>query len=106
MAWLLGQQEGEFVRAVTLPAYTGSSGLLRALYALTLAGIAAFGLFEAVVQRGENETHLRRCKPCSVALNAAAILLFALSRQPYVTAFLFLLFLVKVVLIIWEKPGS
>jgi len=30
-------------------------------------------------------------------------LLFAISRQPYITAFLFLLFMVKVVLIIQEN---
>jgi hypothetical protein len=40
---------------------------------------------------------------CSVALYAAAILLFAVLRQPYITVFLFLLFIVKVVLIVQEK---
>ena len=100
---LFGQQEGERVLAVTLLAHTGVRPLLRMLYMLSLTILALFGVFEIIMQVTDNQKGLRICKPCSVALYAAAILLFAISRQPYITAFLFLLFMVKVVLMIQEN---
>lgn len=100
---LFGQQDGEVIRSVTLLAYTGISGLLRALYLASLTIISLFGVFELIIELTDNERCLRFCKPCSIALYAAAILLFALSRQPYITAFLFLLFMVKTVLMLREN---
>ena len=100
---LFGQQEGEYVRAVTLLTYTGIAGPLRVLYFMIPAIISLLGILGIVVELTGNEKGLRFYKPCSVALYAAAILLFALSRQPYMTAILFLLFMVKIVLIIMEN---
>ena len=100
---LFGQQEEEFVHAVTLLALTSVSDLLRIVYFALLIGISVFGIFEVVIYLTGNEQGLRSYKPYSIALYAAAILLFAISRQPYITAFLFLLFVVKVVLMIQEN---
>lgn len=100
---LVGQREGDYVRAVTLLEHTGLTRILDILYVFSLAVISAFGAFELVLQRTEKEKLLSRCKLCSLALYAAAIVLFALSRQPYLTAFLFLLLMVKVVLILQEN---
>lgn len=97
---LFGQQEGEYIRAVTLPAHTGISGILRVFYFVLLTVVSLFGIFELIIPLTGSENGLRLCKLCSIALYGAAILLFALSRQPYLTAFLFLLFMVKVVLLI------
>ena len=99
---LFGRQAGGQVQNVTLFAYAGS-GFLRAAYAAVLAAIAGFGLLQLVFLSAGCEKGLRMGKPCSVALHAAGILLFALSRQPYVTSFLFLLFMVKMVLLLREN---
>ncbi len=98
-----GQREGEYIRAVTLLSYEGISNFLQVLYIVMLAVIALFGVLEIVAELTSCEKTRGICKLCSFALYAAAILLFAISRQPYVTAFLFLLFLVKVVLITQEN---
>ena len=100
---LFGQQDGARIRAVTLLAHTGMSGLLRTLYFASLTLISAFGVFEIIKELTSSERGSQIRKPCSIALHAAAILLFALSRQPYITALLFLLFMVKVVLMIQEN---
>ena len=100
---LFGQQDGEYIRAVTLLAHSSISNLLRTLYFVSLTIISVFGVFEIIIELADNEKGLRIYKPCSIALYAAAIMLFAISRQPYITAFLFLLFMVKVVLIIQEN---
>ena len=99
---LLGQQEDTSIRAVTLVEHTNISPLLRTLYFASLLTLPMFGLFECFFSLTANERGLRIYKPCSIALYAIAILLFALSRQPYMTAFLFLLFMIKVMLIIQE----
>ncbi len=98
-----GQQEGESIRSVALLAHTGITGVLRVLYIALLAGISLLGVVEMIIVRTENEKGLRDCKLVSTVLHAAAILLFAMSRQPYMTAVLFLLFLVKEVLLIRES---
>ena len=98
-----GQQDGAYVRAVTLLAHSNISDLLCTLYFISLTIISVFGAFELVTGLTDNKRGLRIYKPCSIALYAIAILLFAISRQPYITAILFLLFMVKVVLIIQEN---
>ncbi|MBR5572413.1 MAG: helix-turn-helix transcriptional regulator [Oscillospiraceae bacterium] len=92
---LFGQQEGDYIRAVTLWRYTAVSGVLRGVYVLLPASLAVIGIVELVLQR--------YCKCASVVLHAAAVLFFALSRQPYMTALLFLLLMVKVALLIQEN---
>jgi len=100
---LSGQQDGPYIRAVALLWNPEFSALLRFLYFIPLAIISLFGLFELVTASGEHEKWLPLCVPCSMMLYAVAILVFALSRQPYITALLFLLFVVKLVLTIPEK---
>ena len=96
---MFGQREGDHIRAVSLLESTGIREAWRAVYLAVLTVIPAFGLLELLVrQKG-----LRVCIVCSVAFHAAAILLFALSRQPYMTALLFLHFLVKLVLLMQSK---
>ena len=102
---LFGQQDGTEVRAVTLLSYTGVSAGLRVCYAGSLLLIALLGAWELIATWKERQESLRRCKPVSLAFCAAVILLFALSRQPYLTAFLFLFFLVKVLLLMREGRG-
>ena len=99
---LFGQQEGNYVRAVTLLNQTGMGDTLRWLYVGALLFLSAFGVFELAAELINPERWLSLCRLCSLALHAAAVFLFAVSRQPYVTALLFLLFVVKVLLLIQE----
>lgn len=99
---LFGQQEGAEIRAVSLIAYTGVSELLRWFYFLILITASILGLIKIIMGLTGCERSLRFYKSCSIALYACAILMFALSRQPYITAVLFVLLLVKVMLMIQE----
>ena len=99
---LFGQRDGELIRAVTLWAYTDTSAYLRALCFAFPIVLTLLGILEILSGLGENEKGLHLCKPCACALYAAAILFFVLARQPYATVFLFLLFLVKILLILRE----
>ena len=99
---LFGQQEGDYVRAVTLLNHTGMGDILWWLYVGILALLSAFGVFELAAELINPERWLSLCRLCSLAVHAATVFLFSVSRQPYVTALLFLLFVVKVVLLIQE----
>jgi hypothetical protein len=57
--------------------------------------LAVIGIIELLLRR--------QWKYPSFIIHAVAILLFALSRQPYMTALLFLLLMVKVALLIQEN---
>ena len=100
---IFGQLEDGAVRSVALLAHMGMNGALRIGYVAVLLAVSLFGLFELWVELMENDRLHRVCLLCSVALYAGTILLFALSRQPYATALLFLLFLVKAVLLARER---
>ena len=100
---LFGQQEGDYIRAVTLWQCTAISPILRKLFAAYLLFLAAFGVFQLVVQMVDHERWLLRCRIFSFAFHSAAVFLFAVSRHPYVTALLFLLLMVKVALLIQEN---
>ena len=100
---MFGHREGAQVYAVTLWGYHGVSSALRVVYVVLLTLLPLLGAAELILRKQEHERGVRLCKPCSIALHACAILLFALSRQPYMTAFLFLLFVVKVVLLMQEN---
>jgi transcriptional regulator with XRE-family HTH domain len=97
---LYGQQDGEFIRAVTLFVYRDISVMTRTIYFTMLILMSALGILELIIQFFENEKWLVIGKTCSIILHAFAILIFVLTRQPYVTSFLFMLFMIKVVLLI------
>lgn len=98
---LFGQPEGGAVRAVSLWAHTGMTGLLRALCLGALGVLTVFGVWELAISWRSRAD--RWCRILSVGLHTAAVLLFALSRQPYVTVLMFLLFLVKTLLMLQEN---
>lgn len=98
---LFGQREGEGIRAVTLWRYTDVSAGLRIAYFAVLLLLPLWGVGQFLLRKREKAPWIG--KLLSLALSAGAILLFAISRQPYVTALLFLLFLLEIVLLIQEK---
>ncbi len=95
-----GQTEGVRVQAVTLLSYDKCPFDLRVAYFAVLVFMAILGVVELIIINGEDEK--KRCvlQRISLGLQSFAILLFAISRQPYVTAFLFLLFIVKILIVI------
>lgn len=92
---LYGNPEGDYIRAVNLIDYKEVVGLKTIYYILLLSlfgiGAAELGLrfFEKTKSMGKV---LRRL---SVGMHILAILLFSMTRQPYLSTFLFILFLMK-----------
>ena len=97
-----GQPQGSHIRAVNLFSYDPGDPILGAAYFGSLLIMTAIGIVELILRKAEPKK-TRRCNSISFGIHAVTILFFALSRQPYVTAFLFLLLLIKGVLRQKEK---
>ena len=82
---LFGQKVGESVQALALPALAAPTYLIIAYWAVVTISVL-WGILTLALQRGH------WMAPISIALSAAATLLFIISSQPYaaVLAFLFL----------------
>lgn len=94
-----GQQDGSYIRAVSLFATSDISFAFKMIYCIVLISISLFGIAEIIVQHLGNEKRLYLCTISSIMLQAVGVLIFAISRQPYVTIFLFLILMIKAVLI-------
>jgi len=94
-----GQSDGSQIRSVTLLQYRDVSAMLIASYWAALLSIVALGVASLVIQHLGNERWLDLSARGSLLVHAMAVLLFAVSRQPYVTAFLFLSFVAKLFLV-------
>ena len=98
---LFGQREEDVIQAVTLWRYSDVSMRLRITYFAILIFLPLLGVGQLILRKRGKEPWIG--KLMSIAVSACAILMFALSRQPYVTVLLFLLFLLKAFLLIQEK---
>lgn len=97
---LYGYQEGEFVRKVNLFALQDISAITRAIFFFFPILMAAFGIIELVIQHYDNDKWLNISKICSIFLQAFIILALIATRHPYAIALMFVLFMIKVVLLI------
>ena len=84
-----GQTSGGKVCGVSLLSLTEISFFLKTLYLVSAAGMTVSGIVILAVRSFRHRIRL------SLLMNAAGILLFILSPQPYAAAFLFFLLAVK-----------
>ena len=96
-----GQRADGAVRAVSLIAVSGVQPYLEAAYWLAVAGCVVMGMVTLALQTCEHPGWIRHKRRASLMLNAAAALLFAVSRQPYAAVFALAVWFVK--LCIWMK---
>lgn len=90
---LFGQVSGGVVQEVSLISLGGVAPWLRVLYFAVVLGMVAVGLLTLVLRQGFK-------RQLSILLNAAAEILFILSRQAYAAVFLFVFLGIKVLLLI------
>jgi transcriptional regulator with XRE-family HTH domain len=95
-----GQQDSDMIRMVTLWEYESMPFTIRFIYFILLISMFILGVVELIIQFVENEKGSNIAKITSLILHALAILFFAMSRQPYVNAFLFMMFIIKVALLL------
>ena len=93
---LFGQKLGEAAQALALPALTAPAYLKIAYWAVVIITVI-WGILTLAMQRGHWMERI------SIALSAAATLLFIISSQPYAAVLAFLFWTIKVFLLL-KKP--
>lgn len=76
---------------------------MRICYYGGLVGTSFLGIAELLVYAMEKETWMKKSAWISLIAHTILVLLFMMSRQPYVSAFLFCLLLIKVVLLVIQR---
>ena len=94
---LFGERKNGTVNEATLAALTEMTPYLRALYLAVVIALIVTGVLTLALQSCRVPFWERAGSKVSLALNAAAVLLFIVSLQPYAAAMLFIFLAVKVV---------
>lgn len=94
-----GQKADSIIQAVSLPALSGVSSLLKGSYFASIIGIALWGILTLALQNCGHPLWARFKSPVSLVLGGFSLLLFIISSQPYGAAFLFLLLVIKVLIL-------
>lgn len=97
-----GQPEETFIRGVNLLSYSNTSNLFLNIYWTILLLIISAGGVQIILSQVEKTYAGSIVAKFSIGLEALAIVFFAAAREPYVTAFLFLIFAIKLFIIIKE----
>ncbi len=100
---LYGQPLGGHVITVSLLALTDITPVMRAVYYGGILGLGFLGVIQAVLFAMHIDRALEGMKIASVLASVIVIMFFIMTRQPYVTAMLFMLFLMKILLLLPAK---
>ena len=98
-----GQKTAGGAEAVSLLALTGISPWLRGVYFAAVTVMALLGLCALALQNCGRTFWLRNKGRISLVCNAAAVLLFVVSLQPYAAVLLFVFLAIKANMLIRKK---
>lgn len=93
---LYGKLEGSYIYAVNLFEFTDTSVVNLILYWGIFITLIGLGVVELLFVQSEKESWHSVTLKFSITLDIVAICFFAAAREPYVTALLFLLFMMKI----------
>ena len=95
-----GQKADTVIEEVSLLSLTEIAPYLRFLYFAVVIGMIGSGLAMLALQNCQTAFWARNKRMLSLATNAAGVLLFIISSQPYAAAFLFIFLAIKVFMLI------
>ena len=98
-----GQRADGVIRGISLLSLTGISSWLKTAYFAAVIGMTVSGLLTLALQNCRQGFWVRSKSKLSWALNAAGVLLFIISLQPYAAVLLFVFLAIKVLLMMkWQ----
>ena len=98
-----GQTIDGRIQSVSLPALTEAAPYMRMAYFAAVSAMIILGVLTLTLQNCRRPFWLRSKYGISLACNIAGLLLCISGQQPYAACFLFVLFLIKVLVLI-RKP--
>lgn len=100
---LYGKSEGSYIRAVSLMEFTDTTAINLILYWCVFILIIGLGIAQLIFVYLEKESGRNVTVKCSIGLEIFAICFFAAAREPYVTTLVFLLFVMKLFILIKQS---
>lgn len=97
---LYGKSDGTYIHSVNLFSFTDTTPINLAIYWAIFTIIIALGIAQFIFSYIENEKWQGLSAKFSFIIEVFSICFFAAAKEPYVTALLFILFLIKVLLLI------
>ncbi|MBQ6807907.1 MAG: helix-turn-helix transcriptional regulator [Firmicutes bacterium] len=98
-----GQKADGIIHGVSLLALTEIEPYLRALYFITVIGIAASGILTLLLRNSHQVFWTQSKSKSSLAFSVIGTLLFIISLQPYAAAFLFIFLIIKALMLMkWQ----
>ena len=89
--------------SVNLFAFANASIGVYSIYWIIFAALTLAGVFELCFARIGKENGVKRVEQLSLVMGIIATLFFSAAKEPYVVAFMFLLFIAKVFLLIKQR---
>ena len=97
---LFGQNINGIIEEVSLLFLTGVSPWLKVCYFALASAITLWGILTLTLQSCRKALWVQLKNKISLLLNAAAVLLFIISQQPYAAALLFIFLAIKVLILV------
>ena len=97
---LYAQKTEDFVYSVSLISTNDISNVIKILYVVILSILSLIGIFELIMNFVDNKKIQRIANSISLIFESISILFFALSRQTYLTAIIFIILAIKIAVII------
>lgn len=98
---LYGNPVGGYIYSVNLLTFTATTTFNLAVYWSIFSALIVIGIAKIISTHLDNEKWSGIVIKCSLILTVAAVCFFAAAGEPYVTAFMFLLFVAKI--FVWLK---
>ena len=95
---LYAKQTEEFVYSVSLLSTDGISNTIKILYVILLSMLSIIGITEIVLNFISNKKIRKIVNVISLVIQTISILFFAMSRQTYLTAIVFVTFVIKIII--------
>ena len=97
---LYAQRTENFVYSVSLISTNDISNIIKISYIVILSILSLIGIAELIMNFVDNKKIQRIVNSISLIIETFAILFFAISRQTYLTAIIFIILIIKIAIII------
>ena len=97
---LYAQRAENFIYSVSLISTNDISNIIKVSYIVILSILSLIGIAELIMNFVDNKKFQRIVNVISLIVETISILFFAISRQTYLTAIIFIILIIKIVVII------
>ena len=97
---LYAQRAENFVYSVSLISTNNISNIIKISYIIILSILSLIGIVELIMNFVDNKKFQRIVNVISLIIETFSILFFAISRQTYLTAIIFIILIIKIAVII------